>query len=44
MAWKNSGPISFNIDPEGINEVIEENGNMVTMLRKVSWGDKESKI
>ena len=44
MSWKSSGPVSFNIDPEGINEVVEENGNMVTMLRKVGWGGKEEKI
>ena len=44
MAWKSSGPISFEINPEGINEVVEENGNMITMLRQVSWSGKEEKL
>ena len=44
MAWKSSTPVSYNINPEGINEVVEENGNMITMLRQVSWGGKEEKV
>ena len=44
MAWKSSTPVSYQINPDGINEVIEENGNMITMLRKVSWGGKGEKI
>lgn len=41
MSWKNSGPITYTVNPDGINEVIEENNNMITMLRQVSWGKAE---
>lgn len=38
------GPVSYEINKEGINEVIEEFGNMVAMLRQVAWGGREEKL
>lgn len=39
-----SGPIAFTIKEDGINELIEERGNMVTMLREVAWGNREAHL
>ena len=39
-----SGPITFTIKEDGINELIEERGNMVTMLREVAWGNREAHL
>ena len=39
-----SSPITFTIKEDGINELIEERGNMVTMLREVAWGNREAHL
>lgn len=39
-----SKELQFEIDQEGPNEVIDENGNMVLMLRKVAWNGKEARL
>ena len=36
--------LQFEIDKEGPNEVIDENGNMVMMLRRVAWNGKEARL
>lgn len=38
------GPVQYEVNKEGINEVIEETGNMVTMLRQVAWNGREEKL
>ena len=37
-------PISYEVKEDGINELIEEKNNMVTMLREVSWNGRESHL
>lgn len=36
--------LQFEIDPTGPNEVIDENGNMIMMLRKIAWNGRESRL
>lgn len=38
------GPLSYEVNKEGINEVVEESGNMVAMLRQVAWNGREEKL
>lgn len=46
MAFKkDAGPIKYEIKEDGINELIDEgSGNMVLMLREVSWNGREPKL
>ena len=44
MAFGKNKDLKYTIKEDGINEVIEENGNMITMLREVAWNDKEPKL
>ena len=37
-------PLQYTINKDGINEVVEESGKMVTMLRQVAWNNKEEKL
>ena len=34
----------YDIKQDGINEVIDENGNMIMMLREVAWQGKQHKL
>ena len=36
MAFKKDGTISFEINPDGINELIDERSNSTIMLREVA--------
>lgn len=42
MAKKDS--VTYDIKEDGINEIIDEKGNMVMMLREVAWGGREHKL
>lgn len=45
MAFKKSdGPLSFEVNQDGINEIIEEKGNVVLMLREIAWNGRESHL
>ena len=44
MAFKKDGNLSFTVKDDGINEVIDEKGNLTVMLREVSWGEREAKL
>lgn len=45
MAFKkDSGPIQYEIDPNGANYLIEERNNTVTMLRNVAWNGREARL
>ena len=44
MAFKKDGKISFEVKQDGINELIEEKGNMVTMLRELGWNGRECRL
>lgn len=35
---------SYHIKEDGINEVIEENGNMIMMLREVAWQGRDYRL
>lgn len=35
------GPVEFKIKEDGINEVIDEKGNMALMLREVAWNGRD---
>lgn len=36
--------LEYEVKKDGINEVIDENGNMVMMLREVAWQGKEARL
>jgi len=36
--------LSYDVKQDGINEVIDESGNMVMMLREVAWQGKEHRL
>lgn len=36
--------LSYEVKEDGINEVIDEAGNMVVMLREVAWQGREHKL
>ena len=38
------GPISYEVKEDGINEVIDEKGNMVMMLREVAWSGRDYRL
>lgn len=42
MANNNEDKFRYTIGD--VNELIEERGNMVTMLRKLAWGDHDEKL
>jgi hypothetical protein len=44
MAFKNDGPISFDLKENGINELIDERNNTVMMLREVSWNGRQEHL
>lgn len=33
--------VKYNIKEDGINELIDEKGSMVVMLREVAWGERQ---
>lgn len=35
---------TYTVNPDGINEVIEETGNTALMLRQVTWGSRQEKL
>ena len=35
------GPVEFKVKEDGINEVIDEKGNMALMLREVAWNGRD---
>ena len=35
------GPVEFKVKKDGINEVIDEKGNMALMLREVAWNGRD---
>lgn len=35
------GPVEFKVKEDGVNEVIDEKGNMALMLREVAWGGRD---
>ena len=35
------GPVEFKVKEDGINEVIDEKGNMSLMLREVAWNGRD---
>lgn len=35
------GPVEYKIKEDGINELIDEKGNMTVMLREVAWGGRD---
>ena len=36
--------LSFTIKDDGINELIDEKGNMVLMLREVAWNGRDAHL
>lgn len=44
MPFKKDGNLSFTVKEDGINEVIDEKGNLTLMLREVSWGNREAHL
>ena len=44
MAFKNDGPISFELKENGINQLIDERNNTVMMLREVSWNGRDAHL
>ena len=44
MAFKKDGTISFEINPDGINELIDERSNSTIMLREVAWNGRQSHL
>lgn len=44
MAFKKDGNISFEINPDGINELIDERANSTIMLREVAWNGRQSHL
>ena len=45
MAFKkDSGPISYQIKENGINQLIDEKNNTITMLREVSWNGRAAHL
>lgn len=44
MAFKKDGNLSYEVNPDGINEVIDEKGSMTLMLREVAWNGRESHL
>lgn len=41
---KNAGPISYEIKADGVNQLIDEHNNTITMLREVSWNGREAHL
>ena len=41
---KNAGPISYEIKEGGVNQLIDEHNNTITMLREVSWNGREAHL
>ena len=41
MAFKKDGNITFEINPDGINELIDERANSIIMLREVAWNGRQ---
>ena len=44
MAFKKDGNLSYEVNPDGINEVIDEKGSMTLMLREVAWKGRQSHL
>lgn len=44
MAFKKDGNLSFEVKQDGINELIDEKGNMAMMLREVAWNGRDSHL
>lgn len=44
MAFKKDENISFEINPDGINELIDERANSTIMLREVAWNGRQSHL
>lgn len=44
MAFKKDGNLSYEVNPDGINEVIDEKGSMTLMLREVAWNGRQSHL
>ena len=44
MAFKKGTVPTYEIKEDGINEVIEETNNTVTMLREVAWNGREAHL
>lgn len=44
MPFKKDGPVSYEIKEDGINELIEEKGNMILALREVAWNGRQAHL
>jgi hypothetical protein len=44
MPFKKGQPVSFEINKEGINEIIDEKNNVALMLREVAWNGREKHL
>jgi len=40
MPFKKGGPVSYEINKDGINEIIDEQNNSILMLRQVAWNGR----